>query len=774
MNGIGAAIWTRLKAGFGWLRRVFSPSTAAWSAAAYALLVLWALLGLSFLFSDGPTPVTWEMGLGLVGIYGALAVISCGLLLLVWLLAALRLLYRFALLLALLPMLLVGMLVWGPQGALVAAPVMLIGVSLVFGAGAALARRKTPRARRVGAAVFFALGIGVLGLFAYALLKPASDPNPALAGYHLRGQTLDLPDPARPGPFEVETFTYGSGTDRHRPEYASGVRFRTHAVDGSKLDPKWSGLGGWVRSRYWGFGPKNFPLQARVWMPVARGAGARQGPFPLVLIVHGNHSMEFFSDPGYAYLGKLLASQGFIVVSVDENFLNSSLDDFVNPFVQRQGEENAARGWMLLEHLALWRAWSQDPKHPLYGKVDMDRIALVGHSRGGEAVATANAFNTLSHDPDDATLPFDFHFKLAAIAAIAPVDGQYKPRAWPTPMRDTNYFTIQGSMDGDVTSFMGSSQYARAGFSGAAKAFKASVYVRGANHGQFNTSWGRFDDGLPFKLLFDARPIMDPAAQRRIAAVYLSAFLQQTLQGKDSYRPLFEDARNGAAWLPDDYLINNYADSDTLWLANYQEDLDPATGSAPGVTISGQNLSVWRETYIDLKFSPLGVPVAVLGWDDRVHPQKASYEIGLGETASKVVDGMDLVFSASNAGVSSLPDGFHSKGKADGSKRDGDQPLDWSIVLTDAKGEEARLPLSHDQPLYPQIKGETRRFGAIDGAKVSEVVLRRYRFALKDFAAVNPRLDLHHLRAVRFHFDRSPRGAIVLDDVGLAPSAAVP
>ena len=49
------------------------------------------------------------------------------------------------------------------------------------------------------------------------------------------------------------------------------------------------------------------------------------------------------------------------------------------------------------------------------------RVALIGHSRGGEAVAIANALNGLERDPDE------------------------------------------GSMDGDVTSFVGSAQYARAG-----------------------------------------------------------------------------------------------------------------------------------------------------------------------------------------------------------------------------------------------------------------------------------------------------------------------
>jgi hypothetical protein len=187
-------------------------------------------------------------------------------------------------------------------------------------------------------------------------------------------------------------------------------------------------------------------------LPVGANDVARP-PCPLVLIVHGNHGMDSFSDPGYAYLGELLASQGFIVVSVDENFLNSLLSDFANPFGLRQGEENSVRGWMLLEHLVQWRDWTQDKTHPMFGKADLSRIALIGHSRGGQAVAIANAFNDLSHDPDDATLAFDYHFKLGAIAAIAPVDGQYQPRDRPVPMQDTNYFTMQGSMDGDLTSF---------------------------------------------------------------------------------------------------------------------------------------------------------------------------------------------------------------------------------------------------------------------------------------------------------------------------------
>jgi len=757
---------TRLKSVGTWFRRVFSPTDSAWTAATFSLLTLWGLLFASFLFSDGATVFTWETMLGLAALFGLMALASVALLFTAWLLGALKLRFRAALLLCLPPISLVLLVSWGAKG-LIALPLFVMTVSLLFGAGATLIRPGVPRSRRIGARVFFAFGVALAGLSAYVLLKPAGELNSALSAYHLRGHTLDLRDPGKPGPYGVKILTYGSGVDRHRPEYAGGVAFRTKSVDGSKLDLKWTGLGGWIRSRYWGFGPESFPVQGRVWIPVGT-QNVALSPCPLVLIVHGNHGMDSFSDPGYAYLGELLASQGFLVVSVDENFLNSSLADFINPFGLRKGEENSVRGWMLLEHLVQWRDWTLDKTHPMFGKADLSRIALIGHSRGGQAVAIANAFNDLSHDPDDATLAFNYHFKLGAIAAIAPVDGQYQPRDRPVPMRDTNYFTLHGSMDGDLTSFMGSSQYSRASFSGDVKAFKASLYVSGANHGQFNTAWGRYDIGQPFKLLLDARRMIDPEAQRQIAKVYLSAFLQLTLNGEERYRPLFEDARNGAGWLPDDFLINNYSDSNTRWLANFEEDLDPATGSSPGITVEAQNLSVWREDFVELKSATLDTHVVLLGWDDRVHAQPASYRINLSDSEPAITPESSLVFGASNAAISSLPKSFHPNGISRAEGEEGREPLDWSIVLTDAQGAEARLPLSHDQLLYPQIKNYTRRFGAISSVPSSELVMRRYRFRLKDFVAVNPRLDPKRLRRIRFDFDRTPRGVIALDDVGLA------
>ena len=122
----------------------------------------------------------------------------------------------------------------------------------------------------------------------------------------------------------------------------------------------------------------------------------------------------------------------------------------------------------------------------------MGNIALIGHSRGGEAVALAAAFNRLTRYPDDASLEFDFGFDIQAVISIAPVDGQYLPADQRAPLSDINYLVFHGSHDGDVTSFHGLRLFNRVRFTRGPDSgmFKSAVYVYRANHGQWNTVWG--------------------------------------------------------------------------------------------------------------------------------------------------------------------------------------------------------------------------------------------------------------------------------------------
>jgi hypothetical protein len=266
----------------------------------------------------------------------------------------------------------------------------------------------------------------------------------------------------------------------------------------------------------------------------------------------------------------------------------------------------------------------------------------------------------------------------------------------------------------------------------------------------------------------DTGPILPPEAQRRVAKVYLAAFFRATLRDEDGYRPLFEDARRGAGWLPDDFLVNNYADSETRYIATFEEDLDPATATAPGAAISADNLTVWRERYAKLKDGSLDTHLAVVGWDDRARRPTAAYAFDLGPRPLPAGPEDALVFSAATADEDSLPAALRPKDLTSDGAASSPKALDWTIEASDADGVRARLPLSADSPLYPQVRGQPRRLAILSAEPSSEIVLRRFSFPLRAFAAANPRLDLRRLRRIRFVFDRSPRGVIALDDVGFA------
>ena len=94
---------------------------------------------------------------------------------------------------------------------------------------------------------------------------PALKLTPSDASVVLAQQALNAPDPGQPGRYDVLTLYYGSGTDKNRDAYRDSVTITTEPVDASKL----VSLGGSASERndYWGFTPKEMPLNARVWYP---------------------------------------------------------------------------------------------------------------------------------------------------------------------------------------------------------------------------------------------------------------------------------------------------------------------------------------------------------------------------------------------------------------------------------------------------------------------------------------------------------------------------
>jgi dienelactone hydrolase len=598
---------------------------------------------------------------------------------------------------------------------------------------------------------------------------------------------LEVPSPALKGAYKVKTLSYGSGTDLHRPEFGAKADLITESVNGLALIDNWDGFGGWWREYYWGFDSKSLPLNARVWYPEG------DGPFPLALIVHGNHSMQDYSDPGYAYLGELLASRGIILASVDENFINGSWSDIFGSLE----EENDARGWLLLEHLKVWHQWNRTEDHLFHHKVDTANLALMGHSRGGEAVAHAAMFNALPYYPDDASVKFDYNYQIKSVVAIAPVDGQYEPGESRSKFENVSYLVLHGAQDADVNSYMGSQQYERIQFTDSLYHFKAGVYVYGANHGQFNTSWGNNDIGNPFTGLLNLKQLLSAEDQQKIAEVYIGSFLDITLKNKKEYLPLFVDARKGRDWLPATIYLSQFEDSNFKPVANFDEDFDVVSTTEDGGKISTRNLSVWREQEIKLKWEKKGSRALFAGWNYTIEDPSdsiesvpdsllASFTVHLPAMA---VDSLSaLVFSMAESTESANPksegkwakdnpekkDADSDADKEEAKKDEGDnrdeekakQPIDFTIQLVDSAGQNVSFPLSRFAPLQREIEVVLKKTDFIKDDKESEKVFQTFYFPVDDFRKMNPDFEISSLEEVRFIFDKSESGVIVIDDIG--------
>ena len=628
----------------------------------------------------------------------------------------------------------------------------------------------------------FLILIAVAATACTQALELSKDDSPVVLSHQL----ITAPNPGEPGAFTVKTMYYGSGTDKRRAAFRDSVTIKTKSVDVTpfvSLPPEQAK----ARQKEWGFGMSKVPINGRVWYP------AGDGPFPLVLIVHGNHDPLDYSDPGYGYLGELLASRGFILVSVDENFINGGI----------RGESDG-RAWLLLEHLADWKRWNDSAGGPFYHKVDMTNIALMGHSRGGEAVGIAAAFNRLSHYPDDANVKFNFNFDIKSVFAIAPVDGQYKPAGVFTPIHNVNYMVIQGSHDGDVSSFNGLRAYDRVKFTDGKPWFKAAFYVYRANHGQWNTVWGNKDNGPRSGRYLDLRGLLSPEQQRQFSKVVIGAFLEATLHGKSEYLPLFRDHRVAGAWLPKTMYITRFEESGFKPLATFDEDVDVTTGTAPGVKLSGDSLSTWKEVALVLRTGndPLNTNAVTLGWNNHIRGddttklgRPASYTLTLPDSLDTAWDvGAESAVYLSLAPTDAKPGprapARDTTKKADSTKKGAKPkpaakkpnakaekdttPVDLTVELADASGHTARLPLSHfgvpRRPLEIHIlrraDEERQRYPT-----QYELVPQTYVMPMNDFLRVSPQFDPSHLRSIRLVFDRLVAGTVVVDDIGLSSKA---
>jgi hypothetical protein len=379
----------------------------------------------------------------------------------------------------------------------------------------------------------------------------------------------------------------------------------------------------------------------------------------------------------------------------------------------------------------------------------------------------------LKYNPDDAKARFDYGYNIQSVVAIEPADGQYRPAGVMTPLKDVNYFTIQGAHDSDVSSFMGLRQYDRVTLSGDGDWFKSAVYVYGANHGQFNTTWGAYDVSIGLgKHLINTRALLDAETQRRVLEVYLSAFLDCTLRDVRPYRQLFRDARAGATWLPKTLYVSEYADATFQELATFDEDIDLTTGTLEGSQIESENLTKWREQRLKLRSGPNDDRAVVMGWNREKQKGEPSFRISWpAEKLTLAEDGV-LSFSLADANEDSSPEeedddeSEKSTTEQGEDEEDADEPIDFSVELTDTAGQKATLPLSHFSLLRPQIETVFLKSELLHSDDLSEPVRQTFLFPLSDFKAANAEFDPKRVVQLRLVFDRTKDGVVVLDEVG--------
>jgi dienelactone hydrolase len=527
--------------------------------------------------------------------------------------------------------------------------------------------------------------------------------------------TLDLPDPGVPGPFAVRTVTYGSGVNPHRPAFGDDATLRTAPIDGSDDVPAvFNPLHRLHVQVATGATPDRLPIDGTVWLPAQVEAA------PLVLVVHGNHALNHASDPGYAYLGRHLASHGYVVVSVDQNFLNGSIAG------DAEGAEQPLRARILLEHLRVWEGWASDGG-PFEGRVDLQRVALIGHSRGGEAVVHAAAIAqdpSLAPDPSWPTLD-DRVVRVEAVAALMPSDGQWQQHG-PRRLDGTSYLVLGAGLDGDVTAWQGLAQYHRVDLTPEGRDFAAFAYLQRANHGQANTVWGRDDIGWLNSAILDRSELLGGEEQRRATQMLLTAFLDVTLQGEDGSRAVFTRPDAAHDWLPDDVLVTGYRDATTLPLRRAR----PATGATAMDDATAMDVLTLRAR--DGERS-LGTTAVRLRWRTGAAPT-LRFAVPDDTRRPRADDVLSIAYGGAELG----------------------DPPRATVEVEDANGVRVALPIDLATALRPPLPARVAklptlaaRYGvAADFVWPAEQLLQTYEVPLTAFVATQSALDLDRLVAV--------------------------
>ncbi|WP_285777934.1 hypothetical protein [Microtetraspora sp. NBRC 13810] len=341
-----------------------------------------------------------------------------------------------------------------------------------------------------------------------------------------------------------------------------------------------------------GLGGRPAEIRAKVYLP--REA---RGERPLVVFLHGRHSacynpvtrqtsnstwpcpaeqQPIASHTGYDGPADVLASNGYVVVSVSANGVNAA----DNPFSEDRGA--LARGEVVMRHLDLLAAAEQghgDPKlvRLFRNRIDLDDVGLMGHSRGGEGVVKAALMNAGRPRP----------YGIRAVLPLAPTD--FARASLPgVPMA-----VLLPYCDGDVSNQQGQHFYDDSLYAVEDDpAFRSSLMVMGTNHNFFNTEWtpgvavapasddwGNRNDPVCGAAAPDR---LTPAEQYAVGTAYIAGFFRLVQGGEKALLPLF-DGSGGTAPSAGRAVVHTVAQAP----ADDRLDVATFTAPSPAVRVSG-------------------------------------------------------------------------------------------------------------------------------------------------------------------------------------------
>ena len=456
-------------------------------------------------------------------------------------------------------------------------------------------------------------------------------------------------------------------------------------------------------------------------------------PTPLVVISHGNgHSYLW-----YDYLGRHLASYGYVVMS--------------HTNLTGPGIETAST--TTLVNTDFFLAMLDDLEDGvLAGRVDDQRIAWIGHSRGGEGVVRAYDRMVDEYYTNDHYSAED----IVLVSSIAPT--MFYSVEYSDP-HDVPYHLFAGAADGDVHGSPASTgvQYFR--LTSAAESVTQTTYLQGVGHNEFNCCG--FDDATgPAQL--------GRSATQDIAKAYYLALVRAYASGHSPSLDYFRRSADGfrpQGLTADAVIANEYRPDPTgSWaIDSFQDEPDPTIAS------SGASVS-------------LDVDAAVEDWladgNGNLTDRDSDPMNGMTQACCAGDENRGMVFEWYNENASiawELPVedrdisafSWLSVRVAQGTRHDItnelDAPLDFSISLIDEMGERATVGFGPQGRITQPYQRSGNGSGAGWSNEFSTVRVR-----LSDFYDTNGLIDPTLVATVQFDFGSdygSPMGRIGIDDV---------